>query len=653
MSLEALKPQTDIRYRADVDGLRAVAILSVLLFHAFPEHIPGGFTGVDIFFVISGFLITQIIIAAVDRGTFSFRTFYYRRARRLLPSLALVLGGVVIASSFILFGSEIEQLGRHIISGLFFTLNFALAKEAGYFDTDAAAKPLLHLWSLGVEEQFYLFWPLLIFALRGSRRVLAPALVPVLAVLGLVSFALNIAFVRAHPVGTFYLPHGRFWEMICGALITFISPRACAAIHDSRWMRSALSGAGLLSIAAGLALCRADGYPGWQSLMPSLGTTAIILAGPRAWLNRFVLSSAICVFIGYLSYPLYLWHWPILAFVHVASFGLASAFVRVGALGLAFVLAAATFYFLELPIRAGRRTLSITQLATIAAIVALTGAVLKKSGRVINPLPATLAQHVFLTDETVKSSCYIDRAKYSGHDAEFCQSDSREMPTLAVWGDSKADAIYAGLVPESRAGERWLLMGRAGCAPAKGLKREFYFDDPGEGCLRSNRVMLETLLAHPEIKTVLIATADRVLHGVRYHDMNGREADGGDGVIEAIKALLAAGKRVLFLVDNPTLADPERCVQRPIFHERDPRAECEISVATFRARTSKMTALVDRLHRAVPGVTIVDATDDLCVGGRCSVEENGNFLYGKTDHLSDFGARKVARRVLEALGRSR
>lgn len=218
-------------YRPDIDGLRAVAILSVVIFHAFPFRLPGGFVGVDVFFVISGFLISTIIFRSLQRGDFSFTEFYAHRINRIFPGLIVVMTACYAFGWFALFPDEFKQLGKHIAAGAGFTLNFDLWREVGYFDTEAELKPLLHLWSLAIEEQFYLIFPVLIFAVwRIGLNVLT-----VVLVLGLISFGLNISGVTANPTKTFFMPQTRVWELLAGAVLAYLQFFKKAKL--SAWMQ--------------------------------------------------------------------------------------------------------------------------------------------------------------------------------------------------------------------------------------------------------------------------------------------------------------------------------------------------------------------------------------------------------------------------------
>ena len=360
-------------YRPDVDGLRAVAVMAVVAFHAFPERVEGGFTGVDVFFVISGFLISGIIISSFDRGSFSFLEFYERRIRRIFPALLLVLAATLLAGWFVLLAYEYEQIGKHVVGGAGFVSNFVFWQEAGYFDNAAETKPLLHLWSLGIEEQFYIFWPLLVWAMMQARI----SLLVFALVIGVSSFAINVVSVHTDPITTFYLPHTRFWELLAGCTLAF-AVRAYesrgstkATSKTEAWLLTrvliartaeklgvasnvaALSGA--LFIALGvLALDKTRAFPGWWAALPVSGAFLIIAAGPHAWFNRVVLSNRLMVWIGLISFPLYLWHWPLLSFARIVEGGTPSNTLRFGAVCMAFVLAWTTYQLLERPIRFGR-----------------------------------------------------------------------------------------------------------------------------------------------------------------------------------------------------------------------------------------------------------------------------------------------------------
>jgi peptidoglycan/LPS O-acetylase OafA/YrhL len=298
-----------------VDGLRALAVASVIAYHAFPRTAHGGFIGVDIFFVISGYLITSHIAEEVDAGRFSFAQFYGRRIRRIFPALAAVLAASLLFGALALDPSEYRELSLQAASSTGFFSNILFWLQAGYFDENAAYKPLLHLWSLAVEEQFYILWPLaLVFAagwFGGTRWRLA-------AGLAAISFAINLALAAADPVADFYLLVSRAWELLIGALLA-LAPDMPSA---SGRAREALSIGGLLLIVLGLKTTySSQAFPGYAALAPTLGAVGLIAAGPGAMINRRLLSLGPITYIGRISYSAYLWHWPLLSFSRICAGG--------------------------------------------------------------------------------------------------------------------------------------------------------------------------------------------------------------------------------------------------------------------------------------------------------------------------------------------
>lgn len=354
---------SDLSYRPDVDGLRAVAILSVLTFHAFPHLLPGGFVGVDVFFVISGFLITGIIVKGLQRGSFTYSGFYARRIRRIFPALILVLLAIWGFGWLKFLPDEYGSLTKHIAAGSAYVSNIAFYKESGYFAQAAELKPLLHLWSLGVEEQFYIVWPLLLALTWRWRRVQLPALLTLAAL----SFAYSLAALHYRPMAAFYLPQARLWELATGGILAYIQATQLTANAESdrressQWWRSLLAGVGLTLLAVGFALIAPSRpFPGWLALLPVGGSACLIAAGERAWVNRILLASRPMVFVGLISYPLYLWHWPILSALRVVYADDLSAPALLTALATAFLLAFLTYRFVEVPIR------SMTSLPRVA-----------------------------------------------------------------------------------------------------------------------------------------------------------------------------------------------------------------------------------------------------------------------------------------------
>lgn len=324
-------------YRRDIDGLGALAVCAVLVYHSFPQYMRGGFIGVDIFFVISGFLISGIIFSGLENNSFSFRDFYFRRIRRIFPALLCVLIFCLIAGYFVLLPDEYKQLGKHTGSGSIYLSNFTLRFESGYFDNAATTKPLLHLWSLAIEEQFYIFWPLILWlAWRCKINIFVIVLLTTVC-----SILLCDHFLR-HEEATiaFYMPWNRAWELTVGSLLAWLdkflwgapkggvyrssSVPAHSLLQDPNFTRKVLtnliSWIGLILLMIGLwHIDPKLPYPSKWTLLPVLGTSLIIL-GKGAIVNK-LFSNRILVFIGLISYPLYLWHWPLLSMAEIVQSG--------------------------------------------------------------------------------------------------------------------------------------------------------------------------------------------------------------------------------------------------------------------------------------------------------------------------------------------
>ncbi|MEW5851748.1 MAG: acyltransferase family protein [Myxococcota bacterium] len=669
---EQSPPLAEARYRADIDGLRAVAVLGVVGFHAFPGWVQGGYVGVDVFFVISGYLISTIILGGLRAGTFSFATFYARRIKRIFPALLLVLCACLAFSWFALFTDEYRQLGKHVAGGAGFVANLILRNEAGYFDNAADTKPLMHLWSLGIEEQFYFIWPLLLFL--AWRRGLHP-LVMVLAVAA-VSFALNIRGVGRDAVGTFYSPQTRFWELLVGAVLAQVTlqhanvaqPPGRQSLGDlwgpspDERLGNLKSVLGCSLIAAGmLLLTRARAFPGGWALLPTLGAFFVISAGPRAWLNRVVLSHPLMVWVGLISFPLYLWHWPLLSLAHIIVPSKPSVALRLGAILASFILAWLTYRLLEQPIRhGGRGGAKVAVLCTLMLLVGGAGyAAYHQDGvptrEIVTLNPSAKSLVLGAGEELVEQACGV-----SDEERKVLQSCYRSRggaPRYALWGDSKAHALFWGLVRESTDEQRWLFLGNM--VPVVSTASLYQKD------AEATRVAMKTLLAHPDLEVVVLATAIRALFSlagdehVEDLEQSPNLQTAFQGLSESIRQLLAAGKAVVFVIDNPTFPDPRRCltgritaipaVNRFLGHEENPR--CAMTYEGHLALTRKYRELVTMLQTAHPRLTVYDPTPLLCdvKANLCRAIVQGTSLYSYTDHISDVSNTRIARELLPLL----
>jgi peptidoglycan/LPS O-acetylase OafA/YrhL len=352
-------------YRPDIDGLRAIAVAIVVAYHAFPRFAPGGFVGVDVFFVISGFLITTLLLREHERGEFSILEFLARRARRILPALIVVLVVVLGASSLAMFPGEFRLVGTDTMAGSAFVSNLAAFKTSQeYFAPSAEVTPLLHLWSLGIEEQFYLVWPWALMLL-WRRRVAAV----VLGIAIVASFVAATVRVRVDPIGAFYLPQFRAWELLAGALLAFAAMRD-GELRTSRARIAGIGGIALIAIAT-VALSREQPYPSWRAFLPVVGTLLLIASGEASAVNR-ALSHRWIVYIGLISYPLYLWHWPALAFTRLVA-ARPSTWMIACAVAVSAVLAVVTYHAIEQPMRRRSSTRVALPLLGALAVVGIVG----------------------------------------------------------------------------------------------------------------------------------------------------------------------------------------------------------------------------------------------------------------------------------------
>jgi peptidoglycan/LPS O-acetylase OafA/YrhL len=434
-------------YRRDVDGLRALAVGLVLLFHGFPSILPAGFVGVDVFFVISGYLITRILISRRERGIGAgryFADFYQHRVRRIFPALIVVLVACAVYGWFRLFPVDYEDLTRYIAGGAGFVSNFLLAGDTGYFAQGAELKPLTHLWSLAIEEQFYLVWPVLI--LLVGRFAKGRWILPALAVLTVASFVYGLILTSTDPTLAYYSPLSRGWELGVGGLVAALHQRGIFARHGR--LAQVSTAAALVAILAGSLLIQSSQFPGWQALIPVIATAAIVWFGEGTWVGRHLLGLRPVVFIGLISYPLYLWHWVILAFLRIERPTPPGVLILAG-LALSVVLAAATYYLVERPLR--RPPLRLTAILTVAAmavvlVFSLAATTFKLSGVQLTATQEALSQTYDPRPAYRFGECFLDSATQGPGDfAPEC--DPADEETVLIWGDSLGAQLYPGLAP--------------------------------------------------------------------------------------------------------------------------------------------------------------------------------------------------------------
>ena len=434
-------------YRPDIDGLRAVAVLLVVFHHAFPQVLKGGFIGVDVFFVISGFLISTIIFQSLEQGEFSFLDFYKRRVKRIFPALSLVLIASFVCGWYVLLPADYKQLGKHMAAGAAFVSNLAFWNESGYIDSGSKLKPLLHLWSLGIEEQYYIFWPFIVLY-AWKRKI---SLFKVCLVLLALSFAINIFTAKNNAVAAFYSPLSRFWELLIGSVLAYSSLQTAKipkSTHAANW--EAWAGVALLAI--GVYFINSERrFPGFWALFPTLAAYLLIKAGPKAWFNQVVLSNRLFVWVGLISFPLYLWHWPLLVFAEI-KLGAMGLYTKLGLVALSILLSWLTYRFVERPIRFGNlivetKKIPLTLCTILLAIAMLGGYTYQRDGfglRFPKFIQALLNNQPKLDEGWRTGQCILDQGHPSSEFSPICV-DKDKRPLLFLWGDSHAAALYPGL----------------------------------------------------------------------------------------------------------------------------------------------------------------------------------------------------------------
>jgi peptidoglycan/LPS O-acetylase OafA/YrhL len=500
--ITAAPPRPSPAYRADIDGLRGVAILTVLVFHSFPSMMRGGFVGVDVFFVISGYLVSGIILRGLADGSFSFAHFYANRVRRIVPALAVTLAAVYVAGWWLLLLPEFSQLGKHIAGSVAFAQNIVLWSEAGYFDNASASKPLLHLWSLGVEEQFYLLIPAMLWLTTRVRQQYAVAMV--LAAVTTAAFALNVGETRLDASAAYFLLPYRAWELTAGGLLAVFAPGRTRPVAREA---SAAMGLTLIAVSA-VALSRTTVFPGWAATVPVGGAALSIAAGPDSAVNRRLLAHPAAVGLGLISYPLYLWHWPILTFLRLASGGNPTRPARAMAVAVSVMLAAITYRFVERPIR--RRTHVPAKVAGLVMASMLLGAIGVATVRdrgIPTRFPAAIRQIAAYTFDPRQSYragvCYVTsrpgRVFTVSDFAPSCGAPATDKPTLLLWGDSFSASMYSGL--EAAFADRRILQYSASmCPPILGLHEQAVPD-----CPAINAFVLDAVVRHPPREILLEA----------------------------------------------------------------------------------------------------------------------------------------------------
>lgn len=674
-------------YRPDIDGLRALAVLAVLFFHLRPAALPGGFIGVDLFFVISGYLISQILYGMPAKNQAqAWKHFFAQRMRRLLPALCVVTLATLSMAWWLLLGPEFRLLGQHAMVAPGFGSNLLLWREAGYFDAASDLKPLLHLWSLGVEAQFYVLWPLALWLVSNKRPRARTLLLSVLA-----GVSLGYCLLSTHysPTGAFYSPLTRMWEFLAGgALAWFERGRVDLSLAGSA-PQKALSSLRELSAWVGLGLVltamftfnRDLAYPGFYALMPVLGAVLLIASGPAAALNRYGLSQPCLVWIGLISYPLYLWHWPLISLVRGYLRPDAGLVVQFSVALASLILAYGTWRWIERPIRRWRGApglimlgLSSVGLMLIGALIwqgviptrqaAATSAVQSApaTSQLLNtwtkrwaawwregdlstqalPPPATPAQIAALEpfDSAYRQSC--TPWTHQPYNDDWCNAGTLANgvePQVLLMGDSHANHYAVSLAAVAQHSSlSFYQLGRGQCP--------MLVDYGPPACRALFEVALRQLARQPTIHTVALAAAFKdYASGKSWVDehLQADPAAFQTALEKTVARLQASGRRVVILMSVPGGASPRGCVSRggaPVTP-----AACTLTRARAEQDDNGARAFLKRFAQAHPALEWFDPWPHLCNQSTCQMREGNTVLYADGSHLSSPGARLLGERA--------
>jgi peptidoglycan/LPS O-acetylase OafA/YrhL len=659
------------KYRPDIDGLRAVAVLAVVAFHAFPSWVRGGFIGVDVFFVISGYLISTIIFDNLDKGTFSFTEFYARRIKRIFPALLIVLIACFAFGWFALLADEYKQLGKHIAAGAGFISNFTLWNEAGYFDNSAETKPLLHLWSLGIEEQFYIVWPLFLwFAWKRKFNLLT-----ITIVIAIASFVFNIKGIKYDMVATFYSPQTRFWELLSGSLLAWVTlykKDTFANVKlkldywlsriifsekqeaDGKTLSNVLSFVGLLLLVYGFWRINKElSFPGKWALVPVLGAVLIITAGSKAWVNRVILSNKIVVWFGLISFPFYLWHWPILSFARIVESEVPSRNIRIAAVSLAIALAWLTYKLVERPLRLGKH--SKAKVAVLVVLMTIVGYVgynnFSRDGlpfREFNKKLITYSESIKVPNRA--KECFEIPYAYKKNGDWFCNLGDISSPVeYFAYGDSHALSLIPALEEfaiESKL--RIQFTGTSGCPSLLGIQSiRGESDIEMYNCKELNERIFNYVKTSG-IKSVILVNRWTYYVGSlsRPAEFNAiardlslsinKESSTRDllwAIENTVSRYSSFGVKVIFVEDNPQqIYAPKDVLRKGRGNES---YYLKMSVSTDEhIRNQKLVN--DSLRSS--SAKVINLDDILCNETICPLVANSKFLYSDHDHLSVAGS---------------
>jgi len=660
----------EIKYRADIDGLRAIAVLAVLFFHTNVPGFTGGFVGVDVFFVISGYLITTIILKEIRAENFSIARFYERRIRRIFPALFPVIAFVLVVGAYLFDANSFKDLGQSILATTLFSSNILFWHESGYFAAPSLQKPLLHTWSLAVEEQFYIFFPL---ALMAIHRFLRGKYFLWVMIAFILSLAASIYGVMHHPGATFYLVPTRAWELMVGSIL------ALGTLPDlaKNWQRNTFTISGLALILFSIFFyTEATPFPGIAALAPVFGSGLIIYSGRKdTHQAQKLLTTRPLVFIGLISYSLYLWHWPLVAFTKYLLFrpfnGVDSTAIIVASL----LIASFSWRFIEQPFRGKtpmlneRKRLFGVACVVMVVAVGIGGAIHLRSGmpgRINRFYPEMAA----VIDRAINDPEWKKHGEWEKNTMKIGEGMIPPIvgkdvinPSFAIVGDSHARAMIPAFERQAmRSGTAGYIITASSTPLLQGISI-ISSNDNGVDEPVYNKSVFTFIKKRPSIKTViLVARWGLYIHGhwtaktedpltIKLIDATGENSENssnakilGIGLARTVNALKKMNLKVILVSDVPEIGFQVSRVymMQSRFPFLEKGMEFRPSVAEYNDRQKEVNAVFEKLAKQ-PNVTVIHPEKMMFdEHGRGRIMVNGELLYLDDDHLSSAGALYVA-----------
>ena len=637
----------ETQYRPEIDGLRAIAVLSVIFYHAFPSLLTGGFVGVDVFFVISGYLITTILLRELENHSFSISRFYERRARRIMPALFLMMIVCIPVGYLYLLPDDISSFYKSILSVSTFTSNFLFASESGYFAPNVELKPFLHTWTLAVEEQYYIFFPvILVFTWKGGKKFT----LLFVCFLASVSFFLAQKLSVSDPTNAFYLLHTRAWELLIGAIGAFITSYGSKSILKLKSLaREALSIIGIAMLI--LSIFTYDKllpYPSSYTMLPGFGAFFIVVFCNKDLLVGKLLSLPLVRFFGLISYSAYLWHQPIFAFYRYKNIIEPSAVSMYALIALTIAIAYISWKWVEKPFREKDRfnapqIFRYTALGSLAFIsLGITGLLFPSHmNRFTGNQAYAEVNYRLRGNFGLSKSC-----ERTFKNAEECRTS--DDPHVLVWGDSYAMQIVPAIIA-SNPGVKLVQATVSQCEPILGYARSSTIFG-AKNCIQSNDKVLEMLKSTPSIKDVVISSPYPQLAASNYvTDRSGRNFiatpnDSYNMVVSTINQLKRIGKRVTIVAPTPEDKfgkDIGFCLLKRSSLNLD-RSVCDFSSSDM---SDKQKEIYRRINIISQDVNVVWLKDAICNDGICHSTMNNKLIYRDKGHLSYEGSELIGKKM--------